>query len=125
MYQFAEPERTLVPAVASPDLPRMFVNRAARIIDIPWPLAVGEDFRYPSTTGPKPFGIDLLNRYVAAVHRATLVDVEVCRAFLKVMNLIEPPASLMAPRILIRVLRANRQLNRQASQQPDKALAAA
>ncbi|MBL8093467.1 MAG: FAD-dependent monooxygenase [Anaerolineales bacterium] len=123
--QAAELDRLLAGDVAEPDLARLFFKRAARIIDIPWQLAVGEDFRYPSTTGPKPFGIDLLNRYVAAVHRATLVDVEVCRAFLKVMNLIEPPASLMAPRILIRVLRANRQLNRQASQQPDKALAAA
>ncbi len=101
-----------------------FFRQAARIIDIPWQLAVGEDFRYPTTTGPKPAGIDLLNRYVAAVHRATLVDPEVCRAFLKVMNLIEPPASLMAPGILFRVIRANRRLKQRSPQPVAPVLAA-
>lgn len=100
-----------------------FFGQAARIIDIPWQLAVGEDFRYPTTTGPKPAGIDLLNRYVAAVHRATLVDPEVCRAFLKVMNLIEPPASLMAPGILFRVIRANRRLKQPSKQATQPMLA--
>ena len=87
-----------------------FFARAAKIIDTPWQLAVGEDFRYPQTTGPKPAGIDLLNRYVAAVHRATLVDPEVGRAFAKVMNLMAPPSSLMTPGMMVRVWRANRQL---------------
>lgn len=95
-----------------------FFKKASRIIDIPWQLAVGEDFRYPTTTGPKPAGIDLLNRYVAMVHRATLVDPEVCRAFLKVMNLFEPPASLMAPGILLRVIRANRALKQRHATMP-------
>ena len=104
-------------------LARAFFKKASRIIDIPWQMAVGEDFRYPTTTGPKPAGIDLLNRYIAMVHRATLVDVEVCRAFLKVMNLIEPPASLMAPQILLRVLRANRLLKQQAARPAERVLA--
>lgn len=89
-----------------------FFKQAARVIDTPWQLAVGEDFRFPQTVGSKPAGIDLLNRYVALVHRATQVDVEVGRAFMLVMNLMAPPTSLMAPRILLRVLRANRALRR-------------
>jgi 2-polyprenyl-6-methoxyphenol hydroxylase-like FAD-dependent oxidoreductase len=91
----------------------IFFKRAAKVVDTPWQLAVGEDFRYPQTTGPKPAGIDLLNRYVAAVHRATLVDPEAGRAFAKVMNLMAPPTSLMAPGMMVRVWRANRQLRRQ------------
>ena len=91
-------------------------KQAAQSVDTPWQLAVGEDFRFPQTTGPKPAGVDLLNRYVALVHRATLVDEEVGRAFAKVMNLMAPPTSLMAPRILLRVYRANRQMN--SSSQP-------
>jgi 2-polyprenyl-6-methoxyphenol hydroxylase-like FAD-dependent oxidoreductase len=83
-----------------------FFARAAQVVDVPWQLAVGEDFRFPQTTGPKPAGIDLLNRYVAMVHRATRTDAEVTRAFLRVMNLLAPPASLMAPGLLLRVLRA-------------------
>ena len=85
-----------------------FFKRAAKIVDTPWQLAVGEDFRFPQTTGPKPGGVDFINRYVAQVHRASLLDAEVCRAFLKVMNLLEPPSSLMMPRMMLRVLRASR-----------------
>ncbi len=84
-----------------------FFPRAARIIDTPWQMAVGEDFRFPTTSGPKPQGIDLINRYTALVHRATQVDAEVCRTFLAVSNLLAPPSALMAPRMLLRVLRAN------------------
>lgn len=94
-----------------------FFRRAARVVDTPWQLAVGEDFRFPETIGAKPAGIDLLNRYVAMVHRATQVDVEVGRAFALVMNLMAPPTSLMAPRVLLRVLRANRELGRAGQNQ--------
>ncbi|MDJ0756440.1 MAG: FAD-binding protein [Ardenticatenaceae bacterium] len=81
-----------------------FFKRAARVLTIPWRMAVGQDFKYPATTGPKPAGTDLLNRYVTRVHKATLHDEVVGRAFLKVMNLIASPRSLFHPRILWRVL---------------------
>jgi len=97
-------------------LARTFFKAAAKVVDIPWQLSVGEDFRFPQTTGPKPGGVDLINRYVAAVHRATRFDPEVGRAFLKVMNLLEPPTSLMTPRILWRVWKANR-ANRETTTQ--------
>lgn len=90
----------------------VFFKRAAQVIDTPWQLAVGEDFRFPDTTGPKPPGVDLLNRYVAAVHRATLVDPVVGAAFIQVMNLLAPPSSLLTPGMALRVWRANRQRSR-------------
>jgi len=86
----------------------VFFKRAAKVVDIPWQLAVGEDFRFPETTGPKPAGTDFINRYVAQVHRATRFDAEVCRGFLYVMNLLKPPSSLMLPGMMLRVWRANR-----------------
>jgi 2-polyprenyl-6-methoxyphenol hydroxylase-like FAD-dependent oxidoreductase len=85
-----------------------FFKRAGKVVDIPWQLAVGEDFRFPQTTGPKPAGTDFINRYVAKVHRATLHDEVVGEAFLKVMNLMAPPPSLFHPRIVWRVLRGKR-----------------
>lgn len=90
------------------DLARDFFKRAAQVIQIPWQLAVGEDFRFPSTQGKKPVGTDLLNRYVTKVHRATLQDEGVCLALLKVMNLMAPPSSLFHPRILWQVLKPRR-----------------
>lgn len=97
-----------------------FFKRAAKVIDAPWQLAVGEDFRFPTTTGPKPAGIDLINRYVAAVHRATRVDPVVGAAFLRVMNLFAAPASLMTPRIMWRVWRANRRLAQSQNRLADR-----
>ncbi|MEZ4674162.1 MAG: hypothetical protein R2932_07975 [Caldilineaceae bacterium] len=49
-----------------------FFKAAAKVIDIPWQLAVGEDFRYAKTSGPKPAGVNLINKYVerASCHAA-------------------------------------------------------
>lgn len=104
------------------NLAPLFFKQAAKIIDTSWQLAVGEDFRFPQTSGPKPAGVDLLNRYVAMVHRATLTDAEVGRAFARVMNLLAAPTSLMAPAILVRVLRANWRAPQPAQRRPHVAL---
>ena len=84
---------------------RSFFRRVADIVNIPWQLAVGEDFRYPETEGRKPALMDLVNAYVAKVHVATQHDAVVYGQFLRVMNLMAPPISLMHPRIAWRVLR--------------------
>ncbi|MFZ0546503.1 MAG: FAD-dependent monooxygenase [Candidatus Promineifilaceae bacterium] len=103
--QAAELDGLLAEKTSQEGIARAFFRRAAKVIDIPWQLAVGEDFRFPQTTGPKPAGTDFINRYVARVHRATLHDEVVGEAFLKVMNLMAPPPSLFHPRIVWRVLR--------------------
>ena len=46
---------------------RTYFRRVGKVVDMPWLLAVGEDFRTPTTTGPKPTGTDLINPYVARV----------------------------------------------------------
>ncbi len=106
--QAAELDALLASRPSLDGLALAFFKRAARVIDIPWQLAVGEDFRYPQTTGPKPPGTDFINRYVAKVHQSTLHDEVVGDVFLKVMNLLAPPTSLFHPRIVWRVLRGKR-----------------
>lgn len=100
LLQKKTPLATLAPA---------FFKRAAKVVDIPWQLAVGEDFRFPTTSGPKPPAIDLINRYVSRVNRVTHHDEVVGKAFLNVMNLLAPPTSLFHPRILWRVLRPKKE----------------
>ena len=93
---------------ASPTLDglwRRFFKAAAKVVDIPWQLAAGEDFRFPETEGEKPAGVDFINRYITQVHRATHHDPVVYAAFLRVMNLMAAPTSLFHPRLLWRVLR--------------------
>jgi 2-polyprenyl-6-methoxyphenol hydroxylase-like FAD-dependent oxidoreductase len=84
---------------------RPYFQRVARVVDIPWRMAAGEDFRFPETEGAKPAGTDLINRYVARVHAATHHDPVVYAQFLRVMNLMAPPSSLLHPRIAWRALR--------------------
>jgi 2-polyprenyl-6-methoxyphenol hydroxylase-like FAD-dependent oxidoreductase len=86
----------------------LFFKKAAKVVDIPWQMAVGEDFRFATTTGPKPPGTDFINRYTAKVNQVSHHDEVVGAAFLQVMNLLAPPPSLMHPRIMWRVLRGGR-----------------
>ncbi|MEO1286908.1 MAG: FAD-binding monooxygenase [Chloroflexota bacterium] len=102
----AEALNEVLSAGSTGSLWREFFAKQAKIIDLPWTLTVGEDFRYPETEGKKPFAIDLVNKYVEAVHRATHKDKVVYEQFLQVMNLLEPPTTLMRPSIVWRVLRA-------------------
>lgn len=104
--QAVELDKVLSDNVPEEKLATIFFKKVAKVIDIPWGLAVGEDFRFPSTEGTKPPAIDFINKYVARVHRATLKDEVVCAAFLKVMSLLKPPTSLFHPSIVWRVMRA-------------------
>jgi 2-polyprenyl-6-methoxyphenol hydroxylase-like FAD-dependent oxidoreductase len=102
--QAVELDKVLTEQTPDAKLAATFFKKAAKVVDTPWELAVGEDFRYPETEGPKPPAIGFINKYVSRVHRATLKDAVVCRAFLKVMSLLAPPTSLFHPRILWRVM---------------------
>ena len=86
---------------------RPFFRRIAKVVDIPWQIAGCEDFRYPETQGQKPPLTDLINAYLVKVHRATHRDSVVYSQFLRVMNLMASPTSLLHPRIIGRVIRRN------------------
>lgn len=104
--QARELDRLLAKRPSLANLAPAFFKRAAKVVDIPWQMAVGEDFRFATTTGPKSPGTDFINRYVAKVNRASHHDEVVSAAFLQVMNLLAPPTSLFHPRVLWRVLRS-------------------
>ena len=103
--EVVELDRLLTENVSPTHLAQTFFQRIAKIIDIPWRLAVGEDFRFPQTTGIKPLGTDFINLYATWVHRTTLHDPVVGETFLQVMNLMIQPICLLYPRIVLRVLR--------------------
>jgi 2-polyprenyl-6-methoxyphenol hydroxylase-like FAD-dependent oxidoreductase len=104
--QARELDRLLAERPAAEKLAAAFFKRAAKVVDIPWQLAVGEDFRFATTSGPKPPGTEFINRYVDKVNLASHHDEVVCAAFLRVMNMLAPSTSLMKPQILWRVLRS-------------------
>ena len=86
-------------------LARAFYREAARIIRTPWQFAVGADFVYPETTGPRPRAIPLLNRYSTRLQLAARTDPELRRTFTWVQQLVTPPGALFTPRVIARVLR--------------------
>ena len=89
------------------NLARRFFRRASKVVDIPWSIAVGNDLRMPETIGRRTFAIKAINAYIAKLHKAAHFDPVVALAFHRVGNLLAPPASILAPRIALRVLWGN------------------
>jgi 2-polyprenyl-6-methoxyphenol hydroxylase-like FAD-dependent oxidoreductase len=99
-----------------------FFDEAAEVVDIVWKIAVGADFEFPQTTGPKPPGTDLFNRYIGRLIRRSHGDGELTEAFYRVFRLEQPPTSLLRPSIVWRVLRpsvGSSQLSGTARRAPD------
>jgi 2-polyprenyl-6-methoxyphenol hydroxylase-like FAD-dependent oxidoreductase len=94
-------------ADGSNDLAKRFFRRAAKVVDIPWSIAVGNDLRMKETVGPRNAGVNIINWYMSKLHRAAHHDPAPALAFHRVGNLLAPPRSVMHPRILWRVLLGN------------------
>jgi 2-polyprenyl-6-methoxyphenol hydroxylase-like FAD-dependent oxidoreductase len=90
------------------DLARRFFPVAAKAIDPVWQLNAGGDLALPEIPGHRPLATRLINRYVARAQRAAATEPAVAAAFIRVGGLLDPPAAILAPRILSRVLRARR-----------------
>lgn len=83
---------------------RRYFVAAAKAVAVPWQLAVGSDLALPSVPGPRPLGVRLVNAYIARLTRAARHDARLARAFLRVVHLMAPPASLFAPHLVARAL---------------------
>ncbi|MCL4868710.1 MAG: FAD-dependent monooxygenase [Anaerolineae bacterium] len=84
-----------------------FFKQAAKIVDVAWSLAAESDLRIPEVEGPRSPMLRLSNWYVSKLNQAAQHDAAVSVAFLKVVNLVAMPESLLHPRIVWRVLRGN------------------
>jgi 2-polyprenyl-6-methoxyphenol hydroxylase-like FAD-dependent oxidoreductase len=92
----------------SGDLARRFFRAAAKIVDIPWDIAVGNDLRHPQVKGARPPMLRFINWYIGKLHLAATRDSTLATAFLKVVNLTMPPSTLLSPAIAWRVWQGNR-----------------
>lgn len=91
---------------------RDFYTSASKIIKTPWQFAVGGDFNYPETRGPKPRGVKLRNWYARQISYASQIDSDINRTFTAVQQLLTPPAVLFKPTFVIRTLRSARKRRR-------------
>jgi 2-polyprenyl-6-methoxyphenol hydroxylase-like FAD-dependent oxidoreductase len=88
-------------------LARRFFAKASQIIDVPWGAAVGNDLGFPEVEGPRTPMVRFLNWYLAKLHMAAHSEAQVSIAFLKVINMVAPPPTILHPRIVWRVMKGN------------------
>jgi 2-polyprenyl-6-methoxyphenol hydroxylase-like FAD-dependent oxidoreductase len=84
--------------------PRRWFREIARVVDVPWDIAVGGDLVFPGVQGRHTTKVRLVNAYLARLHAAAAHDASLASAFMRVAGLVAPPQSLLRPAIAARVL---------------------
>jgi hypothetical protein len=87
--------------------PRRFFRDLARVVDVPWEIAVGGDLAFPGVQGRRTLKARLVSAYLARLHAAAAHDASLASAFLRVAGLVAPPQSLLRPGVALRVLRGS------------------
>jgi 2-polyprenyl-6-methoxyphenol hydroxylase-like FAD-dependent oxidoreductase len=85
--------------------PRKILRDFAKAIDTPWEMAVGADMAIPGVEGRRTAKIRIANAYIPRLHAAAAHDAGLATDFLRVAGLVEPPAALFRPGVVVRVLR--------------------
>jgi 2-polyprenyl-6-methoxyphenol hydroxylase-like FAD-dependent oxidoreductase len=84
--------------------PRRFFGDLARVVDVPWDIAVGGDLAVPGVQGRRSLKVRLVNAYIARLHGAAEHDASLASVFVRVAGLVAPPQSLLRPNVAVRVL---------------------
>ncbi len=91
----------------APD-PHRWLRRVAQIVDPAWDMVVGGDLALPGVHGPRTPKVRALGAYIGRLHAAAATDPELAVAFARVMALVDPPTTLLRPRVAARVLLGGR-----------------
>jgi 2-polyprenyl-6-methoxyphenol hydroxylase-like FAD-dependent oxidoreductase len=100
----------------SNDLARRYFRAAAKPIGVAWQFAVGGDLSLPEVEGHRPLAVRLSNRYVDRLQTAAESDLGVAEQLTRVIGLLDPPATLLHPRMLLRAVRPRRRPQLEAQQ---------
>ncbi len=84
------------------DLPRRYFRAAAKPIGVAWQFATGADLKLPEIEGHRSRSVRLTNSYADRLQAAGEYDPDVAAQFLRVVGLMDPPANLVRPRMLLR-----------------------
>ena len=86
---------------------RRYFRRIAKVIDIPWEIAVGADLAFPGVPGKRTAKIRMVNAYVPRFHAAAATDASLAAAFIRVLGMVDRPEGLLRPDRALRVLWAH------------------
>jgi flavin-dependent dehydrogenase len=81
-----------------------FQKALADVVQAPWRLATGDDFRYPEAQGNRLFGTRLFNWYMRRIHELMATNPLVTLRGYEVLQLLKPLSALFEPRIVWAVL---------------------
>jgi 2-polyprenyl-6-methoxyphenol hydroxylase-like FAD-dependent oxidoreductase len=107
--------RELCARVPLAELGKVFLRRAAPIVDVAWSASAGRMFLYPGVVGRPTPAMRLGNAYLPHVIARAHDDPEVATAFLEVLHFLKPPSRLFAPGMVLRVLAGKRRQGSPAS----------
>jgi 2-polyprenyl-6-methoxyphenol hydroxylase-like FAD-dependent oxidoreductase len=96
------------------DLARRYFRAAAKPIGVAWQFAVGGDLSLPEVEGDRPLAVRLSNKYVDRLQTIAETEHAVAEQFFRVIGLLDPPATLLYPRMLLRAARPRRRLRTEA-----------
>ena len=100
--------RRLIASGGTDGLPARFTKPAAKIVDEAWILSACGDLRFPQVEGRRQLADRIARAYLDRFRPAASIDPVLGKAFVRVANMIDPPAKLLTPGNLVRVLRAPR-----------------
>jgi 2-polyprenyl-6-methoxyphenol hydroxylase-like FAD-dependent oxidoreductase len=90
-------------AKGSEGIGRRFFRSAARLIDIPWRIAVGSDLQHERVEGKRTAQVRFVNWYIARLFKSANRDPVLAAKFLEVANLMKAPSTLLNPAVALRV----------------------
>jgi hypothetical protein len=99
------------------DLARRYFRAAAMPIGVAWQFAVGGDLNLTEVEGHRPLAVRLSNMYVERLQTVAESDLTVAEQFTRVVALLDPPATLLRPKMLLRAARPRRR-SPEAQQEP-------
>lgn len=79
-------------------------RKFSKILDIPWMIAITEDFRFSHTLGKRFIGLPFLQTYIKKVVTASATNKDVYETFIHVLHLKAHPVTLFSPKILKSIL---------------------
>jgi len=87
-------------------LERRYFRAAGKLVAEAWETSASSDLRFPEVEGARRPGARLVNAYGEKFRAAASVDPALGKTFLRVANMIDKPAKLLAPGTVIRVFRS-------------------
>lgn len=89
-------------------LERDYFKAAGKLVDGAWEVSASSDLRFPEIAGKRRPGAGLVDAYLGKLRAAATIDPTIGRDFLRVSNMMDSPAKLLSPGMMLRVFRSAR-----------------